>query len=424
VKVSLVLLLLLFAVSVLGLTPVNLSFPSSEATYTYYEEYFLLFNSSASFKDLDFIVMNSIDSLLFVGPNYTTTLITPIGINALTSDRDIRAELEGILDSSTVKVSSVNVMTTKNNHTPSYIWLKYLHNGEEKWILLSLFLVENGFAEYEECRVLSDLVTELLLEAQTRAEEQLIGQWRRLASTRVKGESTQEPRGNTFIYSPAGSSDVYSAPSFDEFLDIVNRNEDYHWSPISTLSFSRSLSEALNKVPGEKVAKDVFYYSETNLTVFIVPLHREYFLTGWAVNEDPSAVDDFSKILGSNYSMLAITFVNKGSNEYVFNTSWFKIGDGSLLKPKEDGGYGIAYFVGDKVVQEISLKPYETRTPMLIVPDFDKNPTVIIGAKNMTFPIVMYGTDSYVCEFIANEFNKWVDIKELSEDLKIRYRIH
>jgi len=75
-----ILLLLLFAVSVLGLTPVALNFPSSEATYTYYEEYFLFFNSSAGFKDLDFVIMNSIDSLLFMGPNYTTTLITPIGV--------------------------------------------------------------------------------------------------------------------------------------------------------------------------------------------------------------------------------------------------------------------------------------------------------------------------------------------------------
>jgi len=217
-----ILLLLLFAVSVLGLTPVALNFPSSEATYTYYEEYFLFFNSSAGFKDLDFVIMNSIDSLLFMGPNYTTTLITPIGVNALTRDRDVRRELEEILDSSTIRVSSGNVMTIKNNHIPSYVWLKYPHNGEEKWLLLSLFLVENGFAEYEECKTLQDPVSDLLIEAQARAEERLAGQGKKLASAREKSDSPQEPRGKSFIYSPAGSSDVYSVdPSKYETLNLL-----------------------------------------------------------------------------------------------------------------------------------------------------------------------------------------------------------
>jgi len=113
-------------------------------------------------------------------------------------------------------------MTIKNNHIPSYVWLKYPHNGEEKWLLLSLFLVENGFAEYEECKTLQDPVSDLLIEAQARAEERLAGQWKKLASAREKSESPQEPRGKSFIYSPAGSSDVYSVdPSKYETLNLL-----------------------------------------------------------------------------------------------------------------------------------------------------------------------------------------------------------
>ena len=194
----------------IGLTPVVLEFPSVDATYSYFEEYFDLLDPDSEFKDLRFLGMNSVDSLLFLGSNPLPTFITPIGVKSFSIDPNLKAELETVLKNTKLKVSTGDVFTIKNNHTPAYVWFSYSDMGMDRWILLSLFLVENGLAEYEECRVLREDIDTLLSEASSKAQENLTGQWEVVISSKPEGKDTSKSSGSTFIYSPAGSSEVFT----------------------------------------------------------------------------------------------------------------------------------------------------------------------------------------------------------------------
>lgn len=197
----------------IGLTPVVLEFPSVDATYSYFEEYFALLDPDSEFKDLRFLGMNSVDSLLFLGSNSLPTFVSPIGIQGFSIEADLKGELETLLKDAELKVSTGNVFTIKNNHTPAYVWFSYSDMGMHRWILLSLFLVENGLAEYEECSVLREEVAVLLSEASKKAQENLTGQWRVVVSSRSEKTDNSKSTGSTFFYSPAGSSEIYSVDS-------------------------------------------------------------------------------------------------------------------------------------------------------------------------------------------------------------------
>jgi len=211
-RVKKIMLALFFLSSALliGLTPVVLEFPSVDATYSYFEEYFDLLDPDSEFKDLRFLGMNSVDSLLFLGSNPLPTFITPIGVKSFSIDPNLKAELETVLKNTKLKVSTGDVFTIKNNHTPAYVWFSYSDMGMDRWILLSLFLVENGLAEYEECRVLREDIDTLLSEASSKAQENLTGQWEVVISSKPEGKDTSKSSGSTFIYSPAGSSEVFT----------------------------------------------------------------------------------------------------------------------------------------------------------------------------------------------------------------------
>ena len=213
VKQLMLVLLFLSSALLIGLTPVVLEFPSVDATYSYFEEYFDLFELETEFKDLRFLGMDSVDSLLFLGSNSLPTFVTPIGIQGFSIEADLKGELETLLKNTELKVSTGDVFTIKNNHTPAYVWFSYSDMGKDRWILLSLFLVENGLAEYEECSVLREDVAVLLSEASKKAQENLTGQWKVVVSSRSEKTDNSKSTGSTFIYSPAGSSETYSVDS-------------------------------------------------------------------------------------------------------------------------------------------------------------------------------------------------------------------
>jgi len=210
VKQLMLVLLFLSSALLIGLTPVVLEFPSTDATYSYFEEYFDLFELETEFKDLRFLGMDSVDSLLFLGSNSLPTFVTPIGIQGFSIEADLKGELETLLRNTELKVSTGEVFTIKNNHTPAYVWFGYSDMGTDRWILLSLFLVENGLAEYEKCSVLREDIAVLLSEASKKAQENLTGQWKVVISSKPEGNDTSKSSGSTFIYSPAGSSEVFT----------------------------------------------------------------------------------------------------------------------------------------------------------------------------------------------------------------------
>ena len=224
VKQLMLVLLFLSLALLIGLTPVVLEVPSVDATYSYFEEYFDLLGPDIEFKDLRFLGMDSPGSLLFVGSNPLPTFITPIGVKCFSIDPNLKTELETILMKSELKVSTGGVVTIKNNHTPAYVWFNYSSTGMDRWILLSLFLVENGLAEYEECRVLREDIDTLLSEASSKARENLTGEWEVLISSKPEEKDTSKSSGSTFIYSPAGSSEVFTYNGeVDIFKVIMNR---------------------------------------------------------------------------------------------------------------------------------------------------------------------------------------------------------
>ena len=92
-----------------------LEFPSTDATYSYFEEYFDLFEPETEFKDLRFLGMDSVDSLLFLGSNSLPTFVTPIGIQGFSIEADLKGELETLLRNTELKVSTGGVVTIKNN---------------------------------------------------------------------------------------------------------------------------------------------------------------------------------------------------------------------------------------------------------------------------------------------------------------------
>lgn len=226
-RVKQIMLVLLFLSSALliGLTPVVLEFPSVDATYSYFEEYFALLDPDIEFKDLRFLGMNSLDSLLFLGSNSLPTFVSPIGIQGFSIEADLKGELETLLRNTELKVSTGNVFTIKNNHTPAYVWFNYSSTGMGRWILLSLFLVENGLAEYEECRVLREDIDTLLSEASSKAQENLTGQWKVVISSKPEGKDTSKSSGSTFIYSPAGSSEVFTYNGEVDIFKVIMESE-------------------------------------------------------------------------------------------------------------------------------------------------------------------------------------------------------
>ncbi len=226
-RVKQIMLVFLFLSSdlLIGLTPVVLEFPSTDATYSYFEEYFDLLDPDIEFKDLRFLGMNSLDSLLFLGSNSLPTFVSPIGIQGFSIEADLKGELETLLRNTELKVSTGNVFTIKNNHTPAYVWFSYSDMGMDRWILLSLFLVENGLAEYEECKVLREDIDTLLSEASSKAQENLTGQWEVVISSKPEGKDTSKLSGSTFIYSPAGSSEVFTYNGEVDIFKVIMESE-------------------------------------------------------------------------------------------------------------------------------------------------------------------------------------------------------